>query len=259
MKQGLLVVSFGSSVEKTRKNIIWTEELLRSYMPGAVFARAFTSPRIRAALKKRGEEIFSPAQALEFLQQQGVTHVTIQPTHLLPGIDYEALVKEMEAYRSRFEALFIGKPLLSSTHQVQTLARILMQRYPKQEDTSFVYMGHGTEHFANLIYPAFEMMLHAEGRTDCFVTTVEGWPDFETTAARINTQEVCLIPLMLTAGEHVLEDMLGEAADSLRGVMEQHGKRVHAVREGLGSLEEVRRMYGALLEERLNEAGVNAQ
>lgn len=254
MKQGLLVVSFGSSVEKTRKNITWTEQVLCSRMPQATFVRAFTSPRIRAALKKRGEEIFSPAQALENLYQQGVTHVIIQPTHLLPGIDYEALVQELEGYRTRFEAFFIGKPLLSSTHQVQALARILMQRYPKQADTSLVYMGHGTEHFANLVYPALEMMMHTEGRTDCFVTTVEGWPDFETAAARVDTREVCLIPLMLTAGEHVLEDMLGDSSDSLRGVMEQHGKTVHAVREGLGSLEEVREMYGALFDELLHEA-----
>ena len=59
---------------------------------------------------------------------------------------------------------------------------------------------------------------------------------------------------MLTAGEHVLEDMLGEDSDSLRGVMERHGKTVHAVREGLGSLEKVREMYGSLLDELLHEA-----
>lgn len=257
MKQGLLVVSFGSSVEKTRKNIMWTEQVLRSRIPQATFVRAFTSPRIRASLKKRGEEIFSPTQALEALQKQGVTHVIIQPTHLLPGIDYEALVQELEAYRSQFEAFFIGKPLLSSTYQVQSLARILMQHYPKQTDTALVYMGHGTEHFANLVYPALEMMLHAAGRTDCFVTTVEGWPDFETVAARIDTQEVCLIPLMLTAGEHVLEDMLGEDSDSLRSVMQRHGKTVHGVQDGLGSLEEVREMYGSLLDGLVHEADMN--
>ena len=254
MKQGLLVVSFGSSVEKTRKNITWTEQVLCSHMPQAVFARAFTSPRIRAALKKRGEEIFSPEQALEDLHKQGVTHVIIQPTHLLPGIDYEALVQQLQTYRGRFEGFLIGKPLLSSTRQVQILAQILMHHYPKQENVSLVYMGHGTEHFANLVYPALEMMMHTEGRSDCFVTTVEGWPDFETAAERIETKEVCLIPLMLTAGEHVLEDMLGEDSDSLRGVMERRGKTVNAVREGLGSLEKVREMYGSLLDELLHEA-----
>ena len=40
-------------------------------------------------------------------------------------------------------------------------------------------MGHGTEHFANAVYPALQTALRLEGREDMPVGTVEGWPALE--------------------------------------------------------------------------------
>ena len=110
MKTALVCVSFGTSVAEARRSIAAVEEALRAELPQARFVRAFTSPTIRRALAARGEEVWSFPQALEHLAQEGYERVVAQPTHLLYGLEYEAIKTQAEEARGRFPPAAAGEP-----------------------------------------------------------------------------------------------------------------------------------------------------
>ena len=174
MKTALLCVSFGTSVSAARKNITAVEDALRQEIPQADFFRAFTSKTIRGILAKKGELLWSADEALEHLTDGRYDQVVVQPTHFLYGLEYESLKASVEVARKRFPALLLGKPLLSGTQDLQTLAKILMKEYPQKEGSALVFMGHGTPHFSNVVYPAMQTVFHMMGRKDVYVRHCDG-------------------------------------------------------------------------------------
>ena len=114
MKQALLAVSFGTSVPRARQDIEAVERVLAAGAPERAFCRAYTSPTIRRILAERGEPVSGLPEALEALAAAGVEDVAVQPTHLLNGVENDAMIREAEAVRGRFQSLRIGAPLLTS-------------------------------------------------------------------------------------------------------------------------------------------------
>lgn len=255
MDRAVLCVSFGTSVPAGRENITAVEDVLRRASQGWAFVSAFSSGVIRRILKGRGERVYSLGEALESLEEQGVSDVAIQPTHLLCGLEYEKLQREAEPWRGRFAALRMGRALLAETADVRTLAAALSQAYPAQPGETLVLFGHGTDHPSNLVYPALQTAFALAGRRDVAVGTVEGWPAFEEVLEQLESQEaraVHLVPLMLVAGDHALNDMAGEEADSWRSRLTAAGFSVRCTTQGLGLLPAVQRMYRKRLEETLH-------
>ena len=156
MKKAVVCVSFGTSVPAGRENITAVENVLRQAAQDRMFISAFTSPTIRRILRERGETVYSVAEALEALRSQGVTEVLVQPTHILCGHEYDKVKRDAEPWRDRFAALRIGRPLLTDTGDLQTLAAGLSAAYPPREGETLVLFGHGTDHTANMVYPALQ-------------------------------------------------------------------------------------------------------
>ena len=74
-------------------------------------------------------------------------------------------------------------------------------------------MGHGTGHFANACYQALEHQIQAQGFTNVWIGTVEGYPeitDVKEKLEQLSCPKAVLAPLMLVAGDHARNDMAGE-------------------------------------------------
>lgn len=249
-EQALVVTSFGTSVPEARSSITAVEDALAAAIPEYTFSRAFTSSTIRRILKDRGEVVPSLTEALEQLSALGIRRVIVQPTHLLYGYEYDKLKAEAEAQADRFEALIVGRPLLADNSDIQRFACRLSEDHPAEGSNTTVFMGHGTEHFANTVYPALQSALNLLGRKDLYVGTVEGWPDLEDILLQLEPggpRKVDLLPLMLVAGDHARNDMAGEWKSRL----EQAGHRVSCSFVGLGQLVWVQEMYRERLEKLL--------
>lgn len=242
MKQALIITSFGTSVPEARTSITAVEQALAAAAPGYLWGRAFTSPTIRQILSQRGEYIPSLTEALEQLRQDGVERVVIQPTHLLYGKEYDKLSAEAAAMADCFSALTVGRPLLSNSQDIQAFALALTKDHPAVENEAVVFMGHGTDHFANMAYPALQTALHLAGREDILIGTVEGWPGLEDLLRQLASggpRRINLLPLMLVAGDHARTDM----AVDWKGRLEHAGHRVSCRFTGLGELPWVQAMY----------------
>ena len=173
MKQALIITSFGTSIPEARISIEAVEKALSEAAAGYTAVRAFTSPTIRRILAERGEKVPSLTEALEQLHSEGINKVVVQPTHLLYGYEYDKLKAEAEEFSDRFEKLMVGKPLLAGSSDILRFAEEIAETHPQQKEAAVVYMGHGTEHFANAVYPALQTALNLMGRNDICIGTAE--------------------------------------------------------------------------------------
>lgn len=142
----------------------------------------------------------------------------------------------------------MGQPLLTrESDYVKVIAALLSQHEDAGSDeVALVYMGHGTEHYANATYSQLESMMHSEGYENAFVGTVEGFPRVEQVLAKVQAygaKKVILAPLMVVAGDHANNDMAGDEEDSWKTVFTEAGFEVACMLEGLGQNEAIQAIY----------------
>ena len=116
----------------------------------------------------------------------------------------------------------------------------------RSSSDAFVFMGHGTGHFANACYPALEHQIQAQGFTNVWIGTVEGYPeitDVKEKLKQLSCQKSVLAPLMLVAGDHARNDMAGEDENSWKNILERDGIEADCMIAGLGSYAFVQRMF----------------
>lgn len=115
VKKAILMVSFGTSYADTREHTIGAvERAVQVAFPEMDVFRAFTSGMIIRKMRRQGNAVDTVREALEKLKQQGYTHVYLQPTHVIPGEEYDRLCADAGGvYRCICGKCAIGKPLLT--------------------------------------------------------------------------------------------------------------------------------------------------
>ena len=248
-KPVLLAVSFGSSFNETREaNIDAIEADLQAAYPEYEVRRAFTSQIIIDILEEReGMEIDNIEEAMERLVADGVKEVVIQPTHVMPGFEYDDVMAVVAEYADKFDSVKTGDPLLTADKDFDTLVAAIAEETAayNTEGTAVVFMGHGTHHEANATYARLQKRLHAAGLTNYFVGTVEGAPLVDEVLASVQATDatkVVLLPLMIVAGDHANNDMAGDEEGSWKDVFTKAGYEVECVLKGLGEYAGARQM-----------------
>ncbi|MFW6022829.1 MAG: precorrin-4 C(11)-methyltransferase [Halanaerobiaceae bacterium] len=249
IKKAILVVSFGTSYEETRaKTIKACEDKIIEQFPDYEIRRAFTSEIIINILKKRdGIKVNNPEKALKELYDQGYQQVIIQPLHIINGHEYHDLLKTAQGFRSYFKDLKIGVPLLYQKADYFNLAQTLRNELPEpSEDEAIILMGHGSDHPANSAYACLDYVFKDIGLNNYYVGTVEGYPEIEqiiTILQKDQIRKVYLTPLMLVAGDHAQNDMVGDDEDSWKNILEKTGYEVEVVLSGMGEYQGVQKQY----------------
>ena len=246
-RKAFIAVSFGSTYAGALQTIEKLEADLRTTCPDRDFYRAFSSNIVRKRLGARGIAVESPAQVLEKLAEAGYTDVIVQPTHLIPGIEFEKIAAAVESYRDRFASMRMGKPMVSDAQSLVEIAEVLQAYYGSTDaHTALLFMGHGTEHLANFIFPALQTAFRSLGQRNCYVATVEGWPELDQAMAQMQQdgiEKVILAPFLLVAGDHVTNDMQGDEEDSWKNILTRAGFAVDCRCIGLGESPGIRQMY----------------
>lgn len=245
MKEAILVVSFGTThLDTLEKNITAAENVIRD-ASGIPCFRAFTSGIVRKRLKANQQiEVDGVAEAMQKLEQAGFERVTVQPTLLLPGEEYDKLRAEA-LNNAGSVSVRIGKPLLWDDDDLDALAKIMQESYPLPEDTILLGMGHGTSHAADSIYRRLRQKMNSRGMELC---TVEGSIDFDAAKTSLLAQpkrRIHLVPMLLVAGDHSKNDMAGDEDDSLKSILTDAGFEVTYSLQGLGELPQVQELYRA--------------
>jgi len=237
----LLVVSFGTSYNASREATIGAmERALQAAYPEYAVRRAFTSRTVIRILKEReGLEIDGVEEAMERLAADGVREVVVQPTHMMEGCEYDEMVRLLRGYQGRFASLKIGTAMLSADGDYDAMVKILAQETKPYDTngTAIVWMGHGTQHRANATYAKLQRRLADAGYGNHFIGTVEAKPTAEDVLAAVRetgATRVVLLPLMIVAGDHAINDMAGEDEGAWKTIFTRAGYEVVCVMKGLG-------------------------
>ena len=223
-KAALLMVHFGTTHDDTRAlTIDAINAKAQAAFPELKFQEAYTSRIIIRRLKERGITKLTPLDAMLKLRSEGYTHLIVQSTNIIDGVEMESLRRDVESALPFFKEIRVGTPLLYSIEDAEKVASILGNRYnaPAQSKKAtkehFVLVGHGTYTPSTAIYSQMDYMLKAGGLT----------------------KRVTLIPFMFVAGDHAKNDIAGEWKEML----EKEGFTVSAQLEGLGQIPEIQEIF----------------
>ena len=246
----ILVVSFGTSFNDSRvADIGGVEKAVQEANPDWAVRRAFTAQIIINHVQARdGEKIDNVDQALQRAVDNGVKNLVIQPTHLMHGLEYDELVKEVGNYADAFDQVVFGEPLLSSDDDFAKVEKAITEWTADYDDgkTAICFMGHGTEADSNEVYQKMQDLLTKDGYANYFVGTVEATPSLEDVLAKVQAgdyERVILEPLMVVAGDHANNDMAGDEDGSWKKTFEDAGYQVECLVRGLGENEAIRQIY----------------
>lgn len=244
-KAALLMVHFGTTYNDTRsKTIDAINKKAKAMFPQLEVRESYTSRIIMRRLKARGIQKESPLEAMLRLRAEGYTHLIVQSTNIIDGVEMESLRKDVESVKPFFKEIRVGNPLMYSTDDALQVVDILTKRIPanakKREHVLFV--GHGTVTPATAIYSEIDYMLKAEGHPNYHVGTIEGYPTFDNAVQMLKAakaKSVTLAPLMFVAGDHAKNDISQEWKENL----EKEGFQVELHIEGLGEIPEIQDIY----------------
>ena len=247
-KKAILVVSFGTSYENTRKlTIDAIEHYIAKAFPACPTYRAWTSKMIISKLKKRdGITIHTVEEAMEQMLMDGITDVIVQPTHVINGIENDQMKADALSFRDRFSSIVFGNPLLTTDEDNQAVVQAVADEFQDLDpETALVLMGHGTEHYANSVYAALDYRFKDTGYKNIFLGTVEAYPALDSllrAAGSFHPKKIVLAPFMIVAGDHAQNDLAGEDPDSWMSRLSSEGYEVTPVLKGLGEYPKIRQI-----------------
>ena len=248
-KKAILVVSYGTSFKDTmEKTINATEKAMAAAFPDYELRTAWTSRAvIKVAEKKMGGHFPFIDEVLESMAKEGFEEIVVQSTHIMNGLEYDFVTESVRKYRDRFKSVKIGSPLLTTEMDYDKVIDIIEKELvPLAEGGALLLMGHGTVHPANSTYSQLQLKLFDRGLYQVYVTTVEGFPNYESTLKMMkshSSKKVTLVPFMLVAGDHANNDLAGDDEDSLKNIMIANGYDVKCIVKGLGEMPSFQKLF----------------
>lgn len=245
--QGAIILSvFGSSDPAVQKSLTAFHTKVQAAFPQYMVEFAYTATRAREAMRARGQEAPSVAQALTNLPEKKIHTAVVQSLHIMPGYEYHNTLQVAEALEGLPKGLTevcVGAPLLSNAQSLDEVAKALLAALPeRKDDEGVLYVGHGTDHIGGLAYPALQYALHQHD-SRAFIVTLESTkfkggavPSLEAGLKALRASKVTkvtLVPLMTVAGVHVKDDIAGTEEDSIRSQLQKEGYTVTLIHKGL--------------------------
>ena len=269
-KKAILVVSFGTTYKQTRKlTIERIEDCIKDKFKDYEIRRAFTSHIVIKKLKNLCD-IFvdNPEEALERLYKDGFSEVVVQPLHIIPGEEYDYISNVVDAYRIKncFKNITLGRPLLyfKGEDTIPDDYSIMVEALKTQfsDNENVIFMGHGTKHHANAVYSCLQSVLRDYGLNNIFIGTIEGYPTINNIITYLKEKEikqVTLMPMLLVAGDHVINDMASDEEDSWKSILEKEGFKVKIYFHGLGENPKIQNIYVKHLEDAILNKYIKVQ
>ncbi|WP_294140439.1 sirohydrochlorin cobaltochelatase [uncultured Sanguibacteroides sp.] len=242
-KIALLVVHFGTTHDDTRAlTIDVINQKIKKAFPGIEAREAYTSRMIIRRLKEKGIQKSNPIEALNKLAAEGYTHVIIQSTNIIEGVEMESLRRDAAQLQSKFKDIRVGNPLLYSPEDYITAVKAISAELKGKTKGECIFVCHGTYHPGNASYGMLDYVMKAEGHKNYHIGTIEGYPTFENVLSGLKAsgnKEVTLVPFMFVAGDHAKNDI----AEDWKEELEKNGYRVSLYLKGLGEYPRIQDIF----------------
>lgn len=240
-KLAILMVHFGTTHADTRElTIDAINAKVKEQFPTTEVREAYTSRIIIKRLGEKGIVKQNPLDALKQLHKEGYTHILIQASTIIDGVEMESLDKNIKEISALFKEIRIGDPLLYTPDDYEKAIKVLT--LDNDKNLGYVLVGHGTYDATTAQYAMLDYMLKAKGYNNFFVGTIEGYPEFDDMLNQLKAsglKKVKLVPFMFVAGEHAKNDI----AEDWKNDLEKEGFDVEVSMEGLGQIPAIQDLY----------------
>lgn len=267
----IVIAAFGTTT-KAQATYDFFQEQLSKDLPAEYrhyrVAWAFTSEIVRERANKKfkaagiNKQYLSLPQTLANLADEGYRKIVIQSLHIFPGQEYEDMEKVIESFRQIGLRIEYGGTLLHEWPWIFEALDLLEKEFLNSDEGSNVLVVHGTpETFpgSNSTYLGLDRYLSRK-YSNVFVGGVDGVLTREQAldqAKAYPLKRVRLIPFMYVAGDHIMNDIMGEKADedgvpSWAMELQQSGVKVETLHtdyqgkdffKGLGFYEKINQMF----------------
>lgn len=240
-KAAILMVHFGTTHNDTRfLTIDALNEKVKNQFPDVIVREAYTSRIIIKRLADKGIVKLNPLEALRQLNKEGYTHILIQGSTIIDGVEMKSLTKNVDEVRKLFKDVRIGNPLLYDPHDYESVIKVITANTDKSK--AYVLVGHGTYDPTTAQYAMLDYMLKAKDHDNFIVGTIEGYPEYDDMLNLLNKsglKDVVLVPFMFVAGEHAKNDITCDWKERLL----KAGYNVTVKMEGLGQNPDIQNIF----------------
>lgn len=218
---------------------------------------AFSGPAVCRLLARRGEDVPELERVLGQVAAGGARRVAVVSGMVVDGWAQANLHERVGAAAEHLGLkAVVGAPLLSDAADVDYLAAALMGEWQPKPGTVTLFVGHGIGGPAGSdyarprdafdAYGALGAAFAHVGRDDLAVACLSDGPDAALQVVRGLAEPgatVRLVPLMLSAGRHVLKNMGGADDCSWASILSAAGYVPQLCDCGLGEVAAVRELY----------------
>lgn len=242
-KKAILMVHFGTVKKETREKTLDALNVnVGRNFPEFQLREAYTSRRvIKKIYDKESIRKNTPTEALEKMVQEGFTHIIVQSTHIINGLEAEFLKEEVNRFRENFKDIRIGAPLLTSPEDYIETAEVLKMGFDRKEE-AVVMVGHGTRHHSNSAYGMLQNVFRTKGMNNFYVGTIEGYPalgDVISELEKDGIKNIKLVPFMTVAGNHATKDIKEEWEKTLK----EKGFKVKTLMKSMGEIPGIQHIF----------------
>jgi len=236
-KPTIVLTAFGTSVPEARKVFKYIDSKTKERYAGYDVRWAYTSSFIRKKLKIQGIVTYSLSEVVEELRGQGVSDIVVQSLHVVPGQEF----KEISQVNTDGLNVSVGDALLTTDNDIDLAIKAVQGDI--KSDCPNILAGHGNDR-----HPEFNKQLIAfddelKKRFDNVrLCTVEGSPGIKSLEKLkgSNLASINFIPLMIVAGDHIMNDVMGDEDDSWKSIV---GARETSFTKPLGYNDKILEIY----------------
>ncbi len=239
-KLAIVMVHFGSTNSNAKATYDAINNRVENEFKNADLFEAYSSRIVIRLLAKQGIKKQTPLEIFNELAERGYTHLVIQSTHIIDGVEMESLREDVRDVKDKFKEIRVGNPLLYNANDFKKVSRAMVSGVKSNSD-AVVLVGHGTYTPITSTYAMMDYILKYEGHNNWYVTTIEGYPTIDETLnllAKGKYKSVTLAPFMYIAGVHAQEDISGDWKE----ILEENGYKVELFLEGMGDNIEVQKL-----------------
>ena len=217
-RPAVVLVAFGTSVPEARKVFDHIDRQARKRFPEHDVRWAFTSQFILRKLRRQGVDVKGLPEVIAELRQEGQTAAVFQSLHIAPGQEYH----EISRVDTAGMKIAVGDALLADDQDIQQVIDAVGDDLDPA--TPNVVVCHGNKRHPELNRQLIAFAEKIEAKYDnVVVCSVEGQPGAgklsEAKKQAATTGRVNFIPLMVVAGTHVMEDVMGEQEGSFKSII----------------------------------------
>lgn len=242
-KAAILVVHFGSAYPDARQKVldVMNEDIRQAFGDRMTVREAYAARSIVKRLVAQNIQKQLPMEALAQLQKEGYTHIVLQPTFAIEGIEMEVLRQEADSVQSWFKEVRVGKPLMSDDADYLVIIQLFSDMNIGNKGDAKLFAAHGTYTAANASYSQLGYMCSVLGYDDFYSGTIEGFPTIDHLASFFKKKQyksIWIIPCMFV----LINSEYNEVSKFWKTKFQEKGFSANIYAKGLGEHREVRQI-----------------